>query len=229
MDAEVGQRAHRGLLLVEEPVAVHRPALWSGVAHHSAEGDHVTDHALVEQLLRAAVDGVKAHVVADHKVLAVELGGGDHGLALGQRDGHGLFAQDVLARIEGVGGDLRVAAVVHTDGHRVDRGVVEQVEIGVVHLAAVLRGDLLSALTVEVIVADQLDIGVCCVFGQMAHLRNLAAADDSNFNHSGTPPVLSCKLSAKNAFWGLPGSFLFSSIPIIPKAAPGWNPFLKKR
>ncbi len=187
MDAQIRQSAHGGLLLVEEPVApgLHGPVLRAGVAHGGPEGDDVADDAAVQQLLGLAVHRVKAHVVADHQVLAVALGGGHHGLALCQGHGHGLFAQNVLPGVQGVGGgDLRMAAVFHADGHGVDAGVVEQVKIGFVDLAAVLGGHLLGPLGVQIVVARQLHMGVGGIFRQMAHLRDLAAADDTESDHN---------------------------------------------
>ena len=186
VDAQVGQSAHGGLLLVEEPGApgLHGPVLRAGVAHGGPEGDDVADDARVQQLLGLPVHRVEAHVVADHQVLAVALGGGHHGLALRQGHSHGLFAQDVLPGVQGVGGDLRMAAVLHADGHGVDAGVVEQVKIGIVDLAAVLGGHLLGTLGVQIVVARQLHMGVGGIFRQMAHLRDLAAADDTDSDHN---------------------------------------------
>ena len=190
MDAHVGQGAQRRLVLVEEPCAlVHRPALGAGVAQHGAERDNVADNAAIQQLLGPAVHRVEAHIVADHQVLAVALGGGHHGFALRQRDGHGLFAQHMLAGVQRRRGDLRVAAVLHADGHRVDVIAVQQVKIAVAYVAAVLGGHLLCTGPVLVIIGHDLCMGVGCILGQMAHLRDLAAADDTNSNHRKAPPL----------------------------------------
>ena len=190
VDAHVGQGAQRRLILIEEPCTlVHRPALGAGVAQHGAEGDHVADNAAVQQLLGTAVYRVEAHIVTDHQVLAVALGGGHHGLALRQRDRHGLFAQHVLAGVQRRGGDLRMAAVFHADGYRINVVAVQQVKIGVADAAAVFGGHLLGTGAVLVVVGHDLRIGVGCILGQMAHLRDLTAADDTNSNHTKAPPL----------------------------------------
>ena len=190
MDAHVGQGAQRRLILIEEPCTlVHRPTLGAGVAQHGAEGDDVADDAAVQQLLGAAVYRVEAHIVTDHQVLAVALGGGHHGLALRQRDRHGLFAQHVLAGVQRRGGDLRMAAVFHADGYRINVVAVQQVKIGVADAAAVFGGHLLGTGAVLVVVGHDLRIGVGCILGQMAHLRDLTAADDTNSNHTKAPPL----------------------------------------
>ena len=190
VDAHIGQRAQRRLVFIEEPGAlVHGPALGAGVAQHGAERDDIADDAAVQQLLGPAVHRIEAHVVADHQMSAVALGGGHHGLALRQRHGHGLFAQHMLAGVQRRGGDLRMAAVLHADGHRVDVVAVQQVEIGVADIAAVLGGHLLGTGPVLVVIGHDLRIGVGCILGQMAHLCDLAAADDTNSNHRKAPPL----------------------------------------
>ena len=114
----------------------------------------------------------------------VELRRRHHGLALRQRYGHGLLAQHVLPGVESRRGHLRMAAVLHTHGYGVDLRILQQVEVGVVDLSAVLGGHLVRPLAVFVIVGHQLCVGVGGVFRQMAHLGDLAAADDSNSYHT---------------------------------------------
>ena len=189
VDAHVGQGAHSRLVLVKEPRTLQRPALGAGVAQNGAEGDHIADDAAVQHLLGLAVHRVKTHVVAHHQVSAIALSGGHHGLALRQRDRHGLFAQHVLAGVQRRGGDLRMAAVFHADGYRINVVAVQQVKIGVADAAAVFGGHLLGTGAVLVVVGHDLRIGVGCILGQMAHLRDLAAADDTNSNHTKAPPL----------------------------------------
>ena len=55
--------------------------------------------------------------------------------------------------------------------------------------AAVLGGHLLGTGAVLVVVGHDLRIGVGCILGQMAHLRDLTAADDTNSNHTKAPPL----------------------------------------
>ena len=137
----------------------------------------------------------------------VELRRRHHGLALRQRYGHGLLAQHVLPGVESRRGHLRMAAVLHTHGYGVDLRILQQVEVGVVDLSAVLSGHLMSPLAVFVIVGHQLCVGVGGVFRQMAHLGDLAAADDSNSYHT----VRSFRKTPVVA-------------PIIANLPTGWNP-----
>ena len=191
VDAHIGQSAQRRLVFIEEPGAlVHGPALGAGVAQHGAECDDIADDAAVQQLLGPAVHRIEAHVVAHHQVTAIALRRSYHGLALRQRHGHGLFAQDVLAGVQRRRGDLRVAAVFHADGHGVHIVAVQQVKVAVAHHAAILGGHLLGAGPILVVIGYHLGIGVRCVLGQMAHLRDFAAADDTNSNHTKAPPLL---------------------------------------
>ena len=183
VDAHVGQGAHGRLVLVKEPRPLQGPALGAGVAQNGAEGDHIADDAAVQHLLGLAVHRVKTHVVAHHQVSAIALSGGHHGLALRQRYRHGLLHQHVLAGVQRSRADLRMAAVFHAYGHGVHVGIIHQLIEAVVHLAAVLRRHLLRALHVLVVECDDLRIGVGCILRQMAHLCDLAAADNADSDH----------------------------------------------
>ena len=90
----------------------------------------------------------------------------------------------MLAGVEGGVGDLGVVAVLHANGHRVDLRVVYQIVIGVIHLAAVFLRHLSGALGNLVVIAHQLGIGVGSVLRQVPGLGNLAAANDTDLNHS---------------------------------------------
>ena len=185
MDAQIAEGAHSGLVLIEEPgVPVRGPALRPGVADGGAEGDDVADDARLQQLLGPAMHRVKAHIVAHHQVLAVKLGSGHHGLALRQSHGHGLFHQHMLAGVEGGVGDLGMVAVFHAHGHRIDLRVVYQIVIGIIHLSAIFLRHLDGAGADFVIIAHQLGIGVGSVLRQVPGLGDLAAANDTDLNHS---------------------------------------------
>ena len=207
VDTQIRQSAHNGLFLVEEPVALHGPALRPGGSKPRAEGDDVTDDPLLQQFLGPAMHRIEAHIVADHQMPVVELRRRHHGLALRQRYSHGLLAQHVLPGVESRRGHLRMAAVLHTHGYGVDLRVLQQIEVGVVDLSAVLGGHLVRPLAVLVIVGHQLCVGVGGIFRQMAHLGDLAAADDSNSYHT----VRSFRKTPVVA-------------PIIANLPAGWNP-----
>ena len=131
---------------------------------------------------------IEPHIVADHQMLAVALRRGHHALALRQRHSHGLLAQHVLARVQRSRADLRVAAVLHADGHCVDVRLVDELIKAVVDLAAVLGGHFLGPGHVFVVIRHDLRIGVGCVLGKMAYLCDLAAADDADSDHKSVPP-----------------------------------------
>ena len=185
VDTQIGQRAHGRLVFVEEPgVSVGGPSLGAGVADGGAEGNDIADDAVLQQLLGPAVHGVKAHIVAHHEVLAVKLGSRHHGLALRQGHSHGLFHQHVLAGIQGGIGDLGMIPVFHAYGYRIDLWVIEQLKIGFIHFSAVFFRHLPGPVDVFIVVAHQLGIGIGAVLRQVPKLGDLAAANNTDFNHS---------------------------------------------
>ena len=204
VDAHVGQRAHGRLVLIEEPgVAVGRPALRAGVAQHGAERDDVADDTGVQQLLGLAMYRVEPHIVADHQVLAVALRRGHHALALRQRHRHGLFAQHVLACVQRRRADLRMASVLHADGHRVELRIVDELIEAVEYLAAVLGGHLLGPGLILVVIRHDLRVGVGCILRKMAQLCDLAAADDADSDHKSVPPQnpqITCRSPPRHIF-----------------------------
>ena len=186
MDAQVGHGAHGGLTLVEEPgvlARIHAPGLGAAVAEGGAEGENVPQHPVRHQLAGLLVGLCQALVLADHEELAALPGGGHHGLAVGQGGGHGLFTEHMLARPQGGDGQLRVGGVGRANAHRVDGRVGQQRLPGGVGPAAPLGGQGLGPLLVQVIVPGQPGRGVGGVLGDVAHLGNLAAADDADVEH----------------------------------------------
>ena len=118
----------------------------------------------------------KALVLADHQNLALLVGNLHHLLAVGKGDGHGLFAEDVLACLEGIDGQLRVGVVGSTDGDRVDFGIGKQLFRAVVGLAAVFGRHVLGAGFCGVEETHQLAVGVIRILGNVTNLGDLAAA-----------------------------------------------------
>ena len=78
---------------------------------------HLADKPLVQDLFHLLVGGLAAvlHHHAQH--LAAFLGGGNHGIALFQRAGHGLFADDMAVAVQSFHGDVRVHLRRQADGH----------------------------------------------------------------------------------------------------------------
>ena len=127
---------------------------------------------------------------------AVALGSRHHGLALRQRDRHGLLHQHVLPGVQSRRADLRMAAVLHTYRYGVYVGIIHQLVEAVVDLAAILRRHLLGTRRVLVVESYDLRIGVGCILRQMAHLCDLAAADNADSDHKKANllcPFLHCR------------------------------------
>ncbi len=79
--------------------------------------------------------------VADHEIDACLLDRGDDGVAVGERERHGLFKDDVLS---GRGGEARVLGmklVRRRDVDRIDRGVIAQAANILVDLGIEVAGE----------------------------------------------------------------------------------------
>ena len=142
----------------------------------SAEGDDLADLTVRDQLLRQLMGLGQALVLADHEEFAFLFGHLHHLLAVGEGDGHGLLAEDVLAGFQGLDGQLRVGVVGSADAYRVDVRIRQQLFRRVIGLAAVLGGHVLGPGLGGVEEADELAIGVIRVLGNVPHLGDLAAA-----------------------------------------------------
>ena len=191
VDAQVGHGAHGGLGLVEEPGVLPRgdaPGLGPAVAEGGAEGDDLADLSLGDHLLGQLVSLGQPLVLADHQKLALLVGDLHHLLAVGEGDGHGLFAEDVLAGLEGFDGQLRVGVVGGAYGNRVDCGIRQQFFCAVIGLAAVFGGHVLGTGLGGIEEAHQLAVGVVRVLGNMSHLGDLAAAQNTDFQHGKASP-----------------------------------------
>ena len=89
----------------------------------------------------------------------------------------------MLARLQRRHRDFRMAGVCRADAHRVHVRVSEQRLDALIGSAAVLLGQRLRTRRVQIIKRDELCVRVVVVFGNMPHLRNLAAANDTDTKH----------------------------------------------
>ena len=195
MDAQIRHGTHGSPVFVEEPgiqAGVHGPGLGAAMTEGGAEGDDVADEAVRNQRSCHAVSLGKPLVVADHQEFAVFVRCLHHGLALRQGDGHRLFAQDILACVEGGDGQLRMGEVGSADGYCLNLRIFQQLLYRSVGGAAVLLSQRGSTLLVDVVKAQQLCFGVVCVLRDVANLGNLAAADDTDSKHGDFLPYISC-------------------------------------
>ena len=186
MYAQVGHDAHGGLFLIKEPhvfSGADAPGFRAAVAEAGAEGDDIADQALIDQPLGLHMGLGQALIVADHQEFAVLFRTFHHGLAVGQGGGHGLFAQDVLAGVQGLDAQLRVGVVGGADGDRVDVRVGKKRLGGVIDLPAVFVRLLLGPGPVGAEKGRQLCIRVLRIFGDVPHLGNFSAANDTDVDH----------------------------------------------
>ena len=192
MDAEIRHGAHGGLGLVKEPGVLARgdaPGLGAAVTEGGAEGDDLADLAVGNHLLCQLVRVGEALVLADHQALALLFGNPHHLFAVGEGDGHGLLAENMLAGLQGLDAELGVRVVGSADGNRVDFGIGKEFIRRVVDLAAVFGSHVFSAGSGRVKEADELAAGVFIVLGDVTDLGNFAAAKDTDFNHESIPPI----------------------------------------
>jgi hypothetical protein len=89
----------------------------------------LADGAVLDELVGLVVERIVGTLVADLEVAPGAACRLDHPLALLDRVGHGLLDQHVLARLEGVDGDLRVRPQRHRDQHGVDILALEQLPV----------------------------------------------------------------------------------------------------
>ncbi len=133
IDAEIEDGAAAGEGTVEAPGA---GALLADEG--SGEGLDLADGAIGGERAEAFDDGIVPEAVSDHEVDVVGAAGVDHAATLGGRDGHGLFAEDVLAGFGGADGEVAVHGVGEADVYGVDGGVVADGVVGVVGVDGVV-------------------------------------------------------------------------------------------
>jgi hypothetical protein len=124
-----------------------------------------------------------AVLIADGELLSALLRGLHHGARVRGRLGHGLFAHDVLARVQRVDGHLRVHPVRRQYIHDVNGFVLKKpmiVRVGFRAFRAVLGAGLFGALRNQV--AERHDVrAVDGLQGrQVLAIGDSAAADDTN-------------------------------------------------
>ena len=179
MYAQVGHDAHGGLALIKEPgvlAGLDGPGLRPAVAEAGAEGDDIADQPRIDQPLGLHVGLGEPLVVADHQEFTVLFRAFHHGLAVGQGGGHGLFAKDVLAGLQGLDAQRRVSVVGGADGDSVDLRVCQQLLRCVIGQAAVFGGHVLRPAFGGVIEAHQLAVRVGGILRDVPHLGDLPAA-----------------------------------------------------
>ena len=146
------------------------------MAKGGAEGDYLADLPGRYQLSGLLVGLGQPLVLADKQPLARFFRLGQHALALLQGDGHGLLAQHMLARLQGLDGQIGVGEVGHADGNRINGRVVQQLLGGGIGLNAILGGDLLTPLGIQVEKADQIGVFIGDVLRDVPDLGYLATA-----------------------------------------------------
>ena len=82
----------------------------------------------------------------------------------------------MLARLQGLDGQISVGEVGHADGNRINGRVVQQLLGGGIGLNAILGGDLLTPLGIQVEKADQIGVFIGDVLRDVPDLGYLAAA-----------------------------------------------------
>ena len=192
MDAQIGHGTHCRPGLVKEPgieAGVHRPGLGTAVTKGGTEGHNITDEAVHDQLSGHAVGLGQTLVMADHQELVILLCRFYHGFTFCQGDGHRLFAQNMLAGIEGCNGQLRMGKVGCTDGNCMNFGICQQLFHRCIGSTAVLLCQRTCTLQIDIIEAQELGILVLRIFGDVTDLGNLAAADNTNSKHGNLPPL----------------------------------------
>jgi len=115
------------------------PAVVVGVFRFDEK--QLADHTLFDQALGGDETRRIAADLPDHQPGLAGALGGDHGLAVSDGQGHRLFAKDMLTPGQGGHGHLPVQLVRRADHDSVDRVVVQQLAVVLVHL---VRAELLS-------------------------------------------------------------------------------------
>ena len=133
-------------------------------AEGAFDGLHLAEGAVADELDGPEVGGLVVAAVGDHELDVGGLAGGDHGLGFGDVDGHGLFAEDMLAGLGGADGVLGVHGVGQRDVDGVDGGVVRDlVEVFVavdgVGGDAVFGGDAVGFVAMAADQAGDLGVG----------------------------------------------------------------------
>ena len=125
-----------------------------------------------------------AVLIADGQLLSGFLSGFDHQAGICGALGHGLFAHDVLARVQRVDGDFRVRAVGGADVNHVDLRIGQQFLIIGINLCAghaVFLGGLHRALLDQVAEGNHVRHIHSLNRGHVLAVGDAAAADDTDF------------------------------------------------
>ena len=115
VDADIHQRAAAGEFFVETPLAGSFIETEGGF-----DGLDLADGAGANEIDGLEVGGLEVAAIGDHELDVGGFAGGDHPLTLGDIDGHGLFAEDVLAGLGRANGEVGVHGVGQRDVDGVD-------------------------------------------------------------------------------------------------------------
>ena len=157
--ADVDQRAAALFVLIEEDAPGGNGTTTDGMRLGVVD---FAQFAVLAQLLEVQGIGTLAVLVADGEHFAGALRGIDHLLGLGGGFGHGLFAHDMLARLERVHRDEGVGLVRREHMDHVDGLVLEQLLVVGADLGAgntVFGGGLHGTFLHDVTERDHFDIG----------------------------------------------------------------------
>ena len=150
------------------------------MAECGAEGDHIADEPLIQKPFRGGVCFCKPLILRNQQPFACFLRLGKHCLTVFLRGGHGLFTEDVFARLQCRNGERGMGIVGRADGNRIYRGVCKHLFRGEIDLPAVFFRHVFRSAGGGVIETDKLHMAVGSIFRNVAYLGNFSAAQNSN-------------------------------------------------
>ena len=177
MHAQIDQRAAAGARLIAEPAA------WAALAAQVGRLGiiDIAQAIVIDQILHDGAVVAETADEADHQQAVVALSRFEHPLRFGGVHGHGLFTQNVLARVQRGDGAFGVRRVPGADGNGVDlRQFGEHlVLVGVQAGDMILFRAAMKVLFVDVAKGVNFNVGVLRIRVEMA-AGKAAAADNRN-------------------------------------------------
>ena len=149
---------------------------------------NIPQPAVVHHFFRHLVHMEVAVLVANGKDLPGAVPGLQHFFGVCLAGGHGLFAQDVLARLHSGAGDLAVRHVGGQHVHGIDGGILQQLVVIGVHLRigrSVCFGGLHGALLHQVAESNHFGVFNTGHTGEVLAVGNTAAADETQSDFLG--------------------------------------------
>ena len=187
VNSQISHRAHGRFFAVKKPYVlsgIDAPRFRSSVSENRSKRNDFSERSVFDEFSRFDVRFCKPLILSDHQKSIVCFRFRHHAFAFFERYRHGFFTEYVLSRSERFDRDLGMRVIRRTHAHRIDRRIGKHIFARFIGFAGVLFRKRFRALFVYIRNTDYLCIAVAEIFGQVPHLRDFSAADNSDMYHT---------------------------------------------